>query len=481
MIKRDIMPLKNTDEQLNGVKSDMHKSVYFFANRNNFTKKVVDKSSGLLSKHLKSNRPIKYSTVFMLDKVDLKVTDAEIIEAEKPTDYTLTTLEEAKEKVTEQKKYGTKWFNLIFMVVNIIILACVLIYQKNTFGVASLDALLQNARFGILFYTLLLFALIMIIETLRTHILLYKATKQTRLFLCYKASAISRYYDCITPFATGGQPFEIFYMNSRGVHGGIATSIPLTKAMFNNVAFTIISIIILIFNSDLFGKDNQTVIIVWSIISLVISCLILLVLILFAISKKFMPKCLMFFLKLGQKMHLVKNYHLTFNKCMRTILEYQKSTKFYMTNVWVTVSSLLCSGAIVVIRAFIPFMLYWAFSTKVPLDALLEIFSKFILVELATKYIPLPGASGMAEISFSTLFASLFSDGTLFWAMLFWRIMNYFIYLLQGIIVLIYDFAYGNKKNRANLIKLAKREKEIMEATSSQINRKPRKTVKKAE
>ena len=36
-------------------------------------------------------------------------------------------------------------------------------------------------------------------------------------------------------------------------------------------------------------------------------------------------------------------------------------------------------------------------------------------------------------------------------------------------------------KNRANLIKLAKREKEIMEATSSQINRKPRKTVKKAE
>ena len=107
----------------------------------------------------------------------------------------------------------------------------------------------------------------------------------------------------------------------------------------------------------------------------------------------------------------------------------------------------------------------------------LNVFSIYNL-ELATKYIPLPGASGMAEISFSALFASLFSDGTLFWAMLFWRIMNYFIYLLQGIIVLIYDFAYGNKKNRLNLIKLAQKDKEIMELTKSQINKKTRKSTK---
>lgn len=472
------MPLKNTEEQLNEAKHSAQKRVLFFSNRQEERRPLLDKSKKSTTKNLKSNKPIKYSTVFMLDKVDLKVTDEEIAEAEKPTDFTISALEEAKEKVTEQKQNKTKWFNLIFMLVNIAILALVLVYQKNTFGVASLDVLKQNARFGILFYTLLLFVLIMLIETLRTHILLYKATKQTRLFLCYKASAISRYYDCITPFATGGQPFEIFYMNNRGVHGGIATSVPLTKAMFNNVAFIIVSIIVLIFNSDLFGKESQTVIIVWSIISLCISCLILFVLILFAISKKVMPKCLMFFLKLGQKMHLVKNYHLTFNKCMRTIFEYQKSTKFYMTNIWVTISSLICSAAIVVIRAFIPFMLYWAFSAKAPVDALLEILSKFILVELATKYIPLPGASGMAEISFSALFASLFSDGTLFWAMLFWRIMNYFIYLLQGIIVLIYDFAYGNKKNRLNLIKLAQKDKEIMEVTKSQINKKTRKTTK---
>ena len=110
-------------------------------------------------------------------------------------------------------------------------------------------------------------------------------------------------------------------------------------------------------------------------------------------------------------------------------------------------------------------MLYWAFHVNVTAEVVIEILSKFILVELATKYIPIPGGSGVAEISFSALFMALFTDGTLFWAMLFWRIMNYFIYLLQGMIVLIYDFAYGNKKNKAFKIKLAEKEQEILKRT----------------
>ena len=98
------------------------------------------------------------------------------------------------------------------------------------------------------------FLAIMFLESFRTWLLILKATKISRPIISYKSTAICRYYDCITPFATGGQPFEIFYMNNRGVHGGIATSVPLTKAMFNNVAFIIVSIIVLIFNSDLFVR-----------------------------------------------------------------------------------------------------------------------------------------------------------------------------------------------------------------------------------
>lgn len=464
------MPLKNVDEQLNEQKVNTKQGVYFFGDRTICDhEKKQDKQT---SKKLKSNKQIKFSTVFKVDKDDLTISDEELnteIEKADTVDPTIASLENAKEKVVVQKKNKTKWLNLLFFVINIIVLAVVLIYQGSNFGVASLEELTQNAKLSYLLYPFLVFALIMGVETFRTHILLYKSTKQTRLALCYKSSALSRYYDCITPFATGGQPFEIFYLHSRGVHGGIATSIPLTKAIFNNIAFSLIAVIVLIFNHDLFGAELQTVLVVWGIVSLCISCLILLVLILFGISKRFMPKCLMFLLKLGYKMKIVKDYHVTFNKCMRTILEYQKSTKYYVTNIWITIVSLLCSAVNVLLRSIIPFLLYIAFSETVTASIMLEILCKFILVELATKYIPIPGGTGVAEISFSALFSSLFSDGTLFWAMLFWRIMNYFMYLLQGLVVLVYDFMIGNKRNRAYLQKQIKLEKELLKTKKQNI------------
>ncbi len=459
------MPLKNVDEQLNEQKVNTKKGVYFFDDRN--LSEHTKKQDKVASKKLKSGKRIKFSTVFKVDKEELTVTDEELnteIEKADKVDTAISSLENAKEKVGVQKKNKTKWINLLFFLINIVVLAVVLIHHSKNFGVASLEVFKESTKISFLLYPLLVFALIMIIETLRTHILLYKSTKQVRLALCYKASALSRYYDCITPFATGGQPFEIFYMHSRGVHGGIATSIPLTKAIFNNVAFSIIAVIVLIFNNDLFGAELQTVLVVWSIISLCISCLILIVLILFGISKRFMPKCLMFFLKLGQKLKLVKDYRITFNKLMRTILEYQKSTKYYVTNLWITITSLLCSAVNVLLKSIIPFLLYVAFSETITQSIMLEILCKFILVELATKYIPIPGGTGVAEISFSALFASLFSDGSLFWAMLFWRIMNYFIYLLQGLIILFYDFIYGNKKNRLYKLKQAKLEQELLKS-----------------
>ena len=42
----------------------------------------------------------------------------------------------------------------------------------------------------------------------------------------------------------------------------------------------------------------------------------------------------------------------------------------------------------------------------------------------------------------------MFPEGTVFWALLFWRFMTYYIYILQGVFIVIYDYSYGNKKYR---------------------------------
>lgn len=447
--KKDISA--NNNKNVNSV------GVYFFSDHN----KIVNKN-GETKKQLKNKNHQKYKTVFMLNKDNgLTVTDEEIkVDYDNSSIETLT-LKEANRVVENQNKKPNKWLSISFFIINILVVVGILIYQINKMGVATIEKL-TTFRWSFLIYALLVFALVMVLESFRTFILIYKATKESRPILSYKSAVINRFYDCVTPFSTGGQPFEVFYLNSRGLNGGAATSVPLAKSVFQVIAFIVVSVIVLFCSPNLFG-DSQIVVKSWAIISLIIAIAIVSIVLLFSISKRIMPKITMFFLKVLHKLKLVKNYNLTFNKCMRVILEYQKSMKFYAKSIWVILVSFVSSGLIVVLKAIIPLMIYCVFNKAVSAEVVLEIFSKFIIIELATKYIPLPGGTGVAEVSFSALFATLFGDGTLFWALLLYRIFNYFIYLFQGLIVVVYDFAYGNRKNRRKVEERMLLEKNIKE------------------
>ena len=69
-----------------------------------------------------------------------------------------------------------------------------------------------------------------------------------------------------------------------------------------------------------------------------------------------------------------------------------------------------------------------------------------VIIELGSSIIPIPGGSGMNEISFTVIFGSIFPEGTVFWGLLVWRFMTYYLYILQGITIVVYDYVHGNKK-----------------------------------
>lgn len=427
--------------------------VKFFADQN----KVESKSFSKKHKKLTEN---KVETVFMLNKdAGLRVTDEEVKIGVNYGEIETETIKQAGQIVERQNKKSTKWFNVSFFMLNILVVVLVLIYQINNLGVASIQKLI-TFRWSFLIYALLAFLAIMMLESFRTYILIYKSTKTSRPILSYKLSAIKTFYDCITPVSMGGQPFEIFYLNSRGLKGGVATSVPLAKSVFQIISFIIVSLVVFIFGFDLLA--NQVIIITWSIVSLSVAILLVAIVLLFSVSKKIMPKITMFLIKVLHKLKLIKDYNLSFNKCMRVILEYQKSMKFYAKSFLVVVLSFVNCGLILALKASIPLMIYCVFNSSVSPNIIMTIFSNFIVIELATKFIPIPGGMGITELSFTALFASIFSDGTLFWAMLIYKIFNYFIYLLQGLIVVTYDFCYGNRKNNKRLTEKMLLEKNIL-------------------
>ncbi len=371
---------------------------------------------------------------------DIKLTPVEEKELNKDK------VDKAKEQIKEQKSKRGKWFSAVFFVVNLFVLAGVLLYQYNEFGVKDLDTfLVQDQNFKYLIIAFAVFAVIMIMEAIRNYALLLKSTKTHRPILAYKAAAIHRYYDNITPLATGGQAFELVYLRSRGVKSGVATSIPFSKYIINQFVFVTLSIILLCFNGWVL-EDGAKFTTVLAIITLVVICCAVGFIIFLSVSKKFAPKLILSILKFAQKCRIIKDYNKTFEKIMRFVLEYQRCIKYYASSFWTLITAFLTTVAIYVCKALIAFFIYCTFN-GFNTAVFATIFTKIILCELVVKLVPIPGGSGLSEISFTAIFLSLFDNGSIFWALLMWRILDYFAYLIQGGLILIYDFVIGNRIN----------------------------------
>lgn len=349
-------------------------------------------------------------------------------------------------EMVNQQKSKRKYLSFIFLLINIAVISLILVNQAQEEGFRSFSELMaisSGDNFKYIYVALLGFPLLTLLDASRFYLLIYKATKRGRHFLSYKVAALGKYYDLITPLSTGGQPFQVYYLNKRSVKGEIATSVPLAKYIFSQIMFVGFAIVVLITN---IGVTNNELIVSAAWVGVLLNFLLLAGVFVLSISKKIGPRIVIGILKLLSKLRIVKNYETAFLKVMRFVREYQKSMRYFTSNIFVVGLSLLISLAYILVQASIPYFIYAAFNGVDP-SMWWPIVSKLIMLEFAVSFVPLPGGAGAAEFSFVAMFKVLFpQEGAFFWALLIWRFIVYYAFILQGILVVIYDVIRGNKK-----------------------------------
>lgn len=82
-----------------------------------------------------------------------------------------------------------------------------------------------------------------------------------------------------------------------------------------------------------------------------------------------------------------------------------------------------------------------------------EIISMDIMEYLSAAYMPMPGASGAQEVTFSLYFGGIFSENVRLVALLTWRFFTYYLSLIVGMVVLaIYSWRAGAKPSEERAI-----------------------------
>lgn len=355
-------------------------------------------------------------------------------------------LENAKEDIepTQKNKKNKKLFNILFFILNMVIVVAIFWgFANEQGGIQPLSTLFANSpKWSYLFIAIGLYAATVIFNSAKFSILIHSKTGKWRPWFSFKLATIGRYYDHITPMGSGGQPFEIYYLKKNGYSGDTATAIPLAKYMIWQFSFSILCLIILIFFPQTYASSTFVLICAWVGISAVI--LLFLFVFFMSITKKWGASLVVGVLKLLHKMKIVKDYRKALEKVLRFVKQYQYCIKSFAKSPFTVIAATVVTMGSIVCNALIAYFVYASF-VSVPEIGWWDIICKCNICELAVCFIPLPGGSGATELSFNALLGALFPEGTLFWGILIWRFLTYYLYIIQGALILIWDMIRSKK------------------------------------
>lgn len=263
---------------------------------------------------------------------------------------------------------------------------------------------------------------------------------------CFQTGIIGHYYNNVTPWSVGGQPFEIYHLSKHGVHGGVAASMPIIAFFFSQLGFVILGIAsYVLLTTNALGIEEEfivqfpTVFNVLAIVGLVTCIAMPALVLLFSMMPRIGAAMVAFFVNLGGKLKIIKNPEKTRYKTLKTIVHNSACIKIFAKKPSALISTLLlgigetfaqCSIAYFTLKLF-----GYDNESAHGLLEWLQIVQLSILLYSSISIIPTPGNSGAADLSFYMLFAvGVRFAGLAFVAMVLWRIISYYSYIVIGFI-----------------------------------------------
>lgn len=369
---------------------------------------------------------------------------------------------EKDKNIDRRKRVYKNVFSLCF----ILIALAVIVYTafNDLFGREEkfswqviFDTIGNNAHFFVLALVALFFCFFF--KALNLSIMSKALTKRFKLTTCFETAIVEHYYNNVTPLAVGGQTFAIMHLTRHGYDAGTSTSMAISTFFMHQLGFVVLGVFTLIslspsinlFNLPSGSFDSLGVGLIKSAAIIGLSfCMTMPVLVLlFTIFPRVCSKLVSLVLHIAGKLKLVKNPKLTTYKTLKAVVHNAKCLKKIGKNPFVLILafivSLLEQFASCAIAYFV--LCFFGYSwTQTPIISFLQITQICTLVSAAVSFIPTPGNTGAADLTFYEIFKSGLAKGLAFPAMLIWRILSYYSFLIIGFIFTILKRKSDRKK-----------------------------------
>ena len=403
-------------------------------------------------------------------------------------------LEEEKGQSKEDKKKSAIKFLIYFLIIIVLTgLALFLSLYKDY------EAVINALKHSDWRYLLLIFGLVAMTFVIEAFTIFAFSRLYTRKYKYHQGLAavmVNAFYSDVTPGASGGQIMEAYTMNKQGVEVSTSASILIMSFIVYQICLILLGAVglffsngllssIATFNLDINGFILPVPTIVFTIAGFLLNLIVILMLFLMSYSHKIHNFILHRGINFFAKLRLIKNPEEKRESLRIQVENFKIELRRLISNIPIFLLMIVCWTTILIIRFSIPFFAGLALNgygycinndgslmVQAVIDnrgaingyapvlstgqANIESFWQGVFLssyhQMATGLVPIPGAAGISEYFFNTIFSKYYiSNYITTAAQIIWRFSTFHIVLLvSGIVAATYRSSPKNQVHHAN-------------------------------
>lgn len=263
--------------------------------------------------------------------------------------------------------------------------------------------------------------------------------------ISHKTAYIGFYFNAITPSSSGGQPMEMYYLRRRGIDLSHSTIIFILLAVCYSLSTMLFAALGLLTHFDLIMSSLDFIryfMIFGFLFTATIVCLMILLLVRPSIIRALAKRLT----DLGVALRIIRHPI----RILRKVVSYVNSYRTTSTGMWKNPFLLLKLLGLHLIQVFALYTVPWFVSLALGGEPRRfgELFCLQAVLYISSDFFPTPGAVGLTETGFITMFQSVLPSDQIMPAMLLTRTINLYGFLIISALVTAISFFTINRDNR---------------------------------
>lgn len=252
----------------------------------------------------------------------------------------------------------------------------------------------------------------------------------------FRTQAVTQFFNAVTPFSSGGQPFQIYSLKKNGLTISNATNVTIEEFVVYQIALVFLGILAILGNHifNIFPYDGVLSKLV--LLGFSINTLVIIILFIIAFGKKSNQFLVKIAINILTFFKIVKDRDKVLENWSNYINNFHAGAKILIANKRDFALNILYSFLGLICLYVIPLWVLFSMGDFTSFNALQAIIAS-AYVMLIGSFVPLPGGTGGIEYGFIKFFGVfIISDSKLRALMLLWRFITFYMGIIVGGIAL---------------------------------------------